>query len=464
MSVLDGKLCAAAIASLLVLCLGGCASAPEARPVAPRESAGDELDRLRTIRDRAFDDIEGRPTDESPAAHDSPSTHSPDARRAAPARPGTGRRPEWAPTGFSDLYPAYNYIVGVGSARRTEGRDDAAIAMADDRARSGVAKQIRVRLRSEFLNSAHLVTEASSGKVVVERDTTAVIDRLSSTVDLKLEGLAIADRWHDKKEDRYWALAVLDRAMTADLILDRMARQMQQVAQDYELGVGHRGRGSPFQAMRYLNAARRESLALLNYRSQLRVISPAHAGSARLVRNDELLKSVWKEAALAAEGLRLGLILFTEVDGKATPSPQAEARLSQMLRGLGLNTVKLPPLPEGAAFEQMKTASPDALRAWVGEQANCLVLGHVAAEKIGSEMLVTIRVHFYESKADLVVLDLTQGLLVASSGFDLSHKTRASNKSPARAARASLAKAAREFCKQLEAELIGALNLGKGLW
>jgi len=462
MTALGSRLgaCGAALAALLLY--GGCSSAPDALAPPTRTSDG-AVERLRASRDRAFEDIEGarssRGTAPGPSPSDRSGAESPPGVSSAPPR--TGGRPDWAPSGISARYPASDYIVGVGSCRRAQGRDNAAISMAEDRARAEVAKQIRVNIRAEFLGSARLVTEASSGKTVIAQDLTDVTDRITSSASLELAGVQIADRWYDKKAKSYWTIAVLNRATAAEGILDRLKGLMRQVRQDFELGAKHHARGSVFQAVKYYNRAKNRSLGILNYRSQLRVLSPVHADSTRLDEIDRLLTSLWKEAGRAEDELRFGVIVFARVDGKERVAAQTHAPISIKLRELGLNTVKLPRLPEGATFDQLKRASAEALRGWLGTQANCLVLARVASEQIGSEVLVTLRVYFYEAKGEMVVLDLTDARVVASAGFDLSSRTRCANRSPARAGEACLVRAAGILVAQIEKELSEGLGLGK---
>lgn len=459
MTVLAARSGALVLTGVVLALLVGCASAPVDERREKPGASPEEVARLRAVRDRAFEDIEGPRTTGGAAAKPAPSRRSA-ARSEKPSRRRDSRdQPEWVPSGFSSKYPIEEFIVGVGSCKRVRGRDSAATTTAEDRARSSLAKQIRVHLQSELQNSAYLVTEASSGKTDVKRDTTVVAERIRSRTDMKLEAVAIADRWFDKKENTYWTLAVLERATAAEAILDQMSRLTQQVMQEYDLGADHRKHGRAFLAVRHLNRGRKDSLALLGLRSQLRAISPAHAASADLVETDERLKSLWKEAALAAEELRFAVIVFAEVDGKAKSSAQTESGLSTMLRRLGLNTVKVPRLPAGATFEKFKQASSDALHGWLGTQANCLLLGTVGAESIGSELLVTINVHFYEAKAELAVIDLADARVVASAGFDLSNRTRCSNRSPARAAEAAMKKAARLVSDKIEEEIVTGLCL-----
>ena len=447
--------CASLVAFVGLSLANGCAG----KTATHEGEARDELERLRRQRDRAFEELKEAPGDLEPGVETprgEAGTPGEEARASLPAatRRTSRQRPEWVGSGFSSEYPLSKYIVGIGSCKKVGDDDYAAMAAAEDRARNAVAKTIRVRVQSEFMSAAEVVTEASSGETVVEKDAMAVMNQITSKADLDLEGLQIAHRWFDAKDDTYWALAALDRSITAEGILDRLNTLREQIRQDHQLGAALRTQGHAFRALRHLNGALGNSFGLLNYRAQLRVISPEHS-----FQDDPELVSLWREAAEAAGALRVGLILFAEVDGRASASAQAESELSGTLRALGLNTVKLAPPAAGVSYDDMKDTAPARLRDTVGADTNCLVLAHVAATHVASEPLVKLLIHFYQARGELVVLDLDEGAVVASAGFDLSSSTHTGNKERPRASAGALVKASQELGGRLRRELTESLNL-----
>jgi len=415
----------------------------------------DAMARLHADRDRAFADIEGGATDEGMAADRGVARpdREPTVSRPveAPVKPRS--RPGWVRSGLSANYPQAEYVVGIGSCRRTGAGDHAAMATAADRARSAVAKSIRVRVRSEFRSAAELVTAVASGETVIEKNAMAVMDKITSQADLVLEGAEIADRWYDADAATYWAFAALHRATVAGTLLDRLDTLRQQMKQEHELGSDLRVQGRVFQSLRHLNSALEKSFGILNYRAQLRAISPSHAPSP-----DPELTELWRDAAETRESLRLGVILFVEADGKAGTSARAEAEISRTLRAMGLNTVKLAPVPADASYGDLKS-SLARLREIVGGAVNCIVLARISAEKVGAQKLVKLLIHFYQARGELVVVDLDEDGEVAAAGFDLSPRTHAGNKEPAAAAESALVKASQELAAQLKQELSRSLNL-----
>ena len=168
---------------------------------------------------------------------------------------------------------------------------------------------------------------------------------------------------------------------------------------------------------------------------------------------------MWREAAFAAEQLRAGVLLFVEDKARQRDTGRAEAELSRALRSLGLNTVKLPPSSKDASYAALKKMSAWALRQRLAGKANCLVLARLETKHIASEQLVKLIMHFYQARGEAVVLDLDEGRVVASAGFDWSPGTHTGEEDAARAAEGALLKAAKELGLLLSEELAAGLNL-----
>ncbi len=112
--------------------------------------------------------------------------------------------PDWV-DGNSNLYPADQYLIGVGQAQK---RSDA-----EDRARAAIAKIFAVQLESrqssseEFWMSRVGAAESKDYRQTLQSDLVTRTDRL-------LTGTRIADVWRAKDNGLY-ALAVLDRMQAA---------------------------------------------------------------------------------------------------------------------------------------------------------------------------------------------------------------------------------------------------------
>jgi len=450
----------AALPLALSALVAGCAQTPGGGP----KGAQADVERLRAERDRQFAEMEGKRAEPkpggTPAVAEPAPERSPKETKEEPrptSLPESKPRPDWVGAGFAAAYPASRYIIGVGSCKRAGGADYDAIATADDRARSELAKTIRVRIKSEFESAAKLVTEARSGAVKTKQDTSSVTNQITSQTDLVLEGAQIADRWYDAKADTCWAFAALDRAAAGATILERMNRLLQEMEKDRDLGAGFRKEGRAFQAASYFNRALKDSFGLLNYRAQLRIISPSQAEAAPSA-NDAAMPSLWRDAALAAEDLRVAVVVFVQADGRRAPPGAVEAELARSLRGLGLNVVQ-GSADEKVTYAELRNRPANDLRQYVGGRANCLLLADFAAKEVTAQKLVELVIYFYRARADAALLDLDTGREVASAGFDWSADTQTGKSVPAQAADESLLKAAQEMAKLLKAELVASLNL-----
>ena len=132
------------------------------------------------------------------------------------------KAPEWVERGRSATYSDAQYMQGIGVAA-SRGDVERDRMRAEDGARAEIAREIRVQVAS-------VVEDELSDRGGEVFSATTVVTR--SSVDVLLEGVRIAERWHDKKKDVYYALAVLDR-MEAGRRLTRQMAEANRVARAY---------------------------------------------------------------------------------------------------------------------------------------------------------------------------------------------------------------------------------------
>lgn len=366
-------------------------------------------------------------------------------------------RPAWVDTGSSSLFPLNRYIVGIGAAHRFAQDPEAALIVADERARGDIAKAIRVRVTAEFQTAAELVTRVRNDETPDELSTTAVKDRIISVTDIAIEGARIADRWFDSETKTLWSLAALDRSIAGKNILDRMSHLREKIAQDSRLAADYKNAGQPFLAASYYNAATNEALAILNYRGQLTVIDPMLIDTAPFVATAEA-SLLLRESALARENLRVAVVVFAEAE-KADAQPDVlQAALERGLRELGLNIVRVS-AGEKADYDSLSAMDMPALREKFGGSCDVLILAQLKARQVAVEQLVRTPIYFYEASADAVIYDLAAGRAVSTAGFGLLPESHIGLPSSARAAEAALLKADNQLGLLLEKELRASLNI-----
>ncbi|MBM4082755.1 MAG: hypothetical protein FJ278_23820, partial [Planctomycetes bacterium] len=128
--------------------------------------------------------------------------------------------PEWVATGKHSRYPEGAFLSAVGAAASTGKRADDS-ARADENARAELAKTIRVSVQSTFTDIMRsALTHTGQGPKGKSEQFTEYLAR--SEIKLQLEHAQVADRYYDREEKTYYALAVLDRQRAAE----SLARQV----------------------------------------------------------------------------------------------------------------------------------------------------------------------------------------------------------------------------------------------
>ena len=126
--------------------------------------------------------------------------------------------PNWIDTGGIDLFPSDLFITGVGSADVKYSDTAAAQAEADSKSIAQVAKQIEVVIQ-QLSSSFEREVSSGAGETLSQRD---IWEKTAAYVKIKVEGVRIESRYYDKKQDRMFSLAVLDRMAQGRKISDEI--------------------------------------------------------------------------------------------------------------------------------------------------------------------------------------------------------------------------------------------------
>ena len=127
--------------------------------------------------------------------------------------------PKWVTTGVRAQYPTDLFITGAGSAEIKYNDTVAAQAKADARALAQVAKQIEVVIQQQT-SSIEREVSSSSGDTLNQRD---IWEKTAAYVKIKVKGVRIEDRFHDKAENRIYSFASLDRMARGRIISDEIS-------------------------------------------------------------------------------------------------------------------------------------------------------------------------------------------------------------------------------------------------
>lgn len=126
--------------------------------------------------------------------------------------------PAWIDTGAIESFPSDLFITGVGSADVTYGDTAAAQAEADSKSIAQVAKQIEVVIQ-QLSSSFEREVSSGTGETV---NQTNIWEKTAAYVKIRVEGVRIESRYHDKKQNRMFSLAVLDRMAQGRKISDEI--------------------------------------------------------------------------------------------------------------------------------------------------------------------------------------------------------------------------------------------------
>lgn len=122
-------------------------------------------------------------------------------------KPPAPQMPDWV-VSKSNSYPNARYLTGLGSGANQN--------TAADRARSEIIKTIAVTIDSSEQSKV-----AVSGTTYESSFSNTVYARATQTI----EGVEIAERWHDTARDLHYALATLEKARAAARLRAQLAQQ-----------------------------------------------------------------------------------------------------------------------------------------------------------------------------------------------------------------------------------------------
>ncbi len=127
--------------------------------------------------------------------------------------------PDWL-QGEPAAYPAERYLIGRGQG--------ASLELAQDRARAELAKVFRVRIQAASHDLSRYRHEQEGGELRRRLQQSASRE-VRTFADQVVEGVEIADVWHDSRRDLFYALAVLEREPAARRLqaeLERLDRRL----------------------------------------------------------------------------------------------------------------------------------------------------------------------------------------------------------------------------------------------
>ena len=218
----------------------------------------------------------------------------------------TGRAPDWV-TGPSLHYSQAKYLTAVGSGQSRK--------IAEKDARAEMARIFKARVDSRVKTYRKYFQVRGSGENA-DADEFSLDNLTTVSTDFVLEGSEIAEIYHQKKPEEFYALAVLDRAKTGRILRDRILR----LDEEIDTVIGKAGGSQENLArLRYLKRSLPKFAMRDALESQLRIVDLAGGGIPGRANVEEVKSQVdqllAKEVAIGvkvtgngADGLRASIL------------------------------------------------------------------------------------------------------------------------------------------------------------
>ncbi len=164
------------------------------------------------------------------------------------------KKPIWVEKGKTSRYPEQFYLIGIGLTT-SSGNPEEDRSRADNNARSELAKQIQVSVEQQITDIEQEIEKTGKrGKITTEQVSRMKVES-SSSVNLILRGLAIAERWHDPREKSHYSLAVLNRSEASSRLRAEIKKLKADAQTLISYGQGYEVRGGYILALKsYLKA------------------------------------------------------------------------------------------------------------------------------------------------------------------------------------------------------------------
>jgi TolB-like protein len=173
------------------------------------------------------------------------------AQEEVAAKPSTP--PDWVLGKGHPRFSQAGYVVGVGFS-------DTNAVSANESARSNLAKNLKVRIRSNM-------------KDVSTTERTYIESIIETEVDIVLEGVAIRDGWYDQVKGVYYSLAILERKIASTTISDRIEKVESSLKRNMSEGINAEKQGNVVESLSLYMSGYKDAPALSPLKSALYIIN-----------------------------------------------------------------------------------------------------------------------------------------------------------------------------------------------
>jgi hypothetical protein len=201
-------------------------------------------------------------------------------------------RPDWV-SGRSASYGEERYLIGVGFGSERGVAENAAFAAISRIFSANIDSQLRDREQStsSYGSGANAQAEQQEIEQLTKVSTQKVIS-----------GATIAEAWVDPQSKQIYALAVLEREVAAQALLDEIAKLDARIKA--EVGLADAAQGSGEKVM-HLSRALAASAAREKLNAELRIVDPHGSGVVAAVTGQDLVTRMAQAQASVRTGLQV---------------------------------------------------------------------------------------------------------------------------------------------------------------
>jgi len=348
--------------------------------------------------------------------------------------------PEWVKSrNASAQYTAARYLVGIGQAADT-GNKEESVKAAENVARNEIATQIRTQIQSTLtsrMEEQQKYVHKNQRSKSTTLGTQQVVSEIMTKVDLELVATEIKESYFNKRQKQYYALAVMDRNLAAEVLRKKFALSRQAGEGFFREGQDALQKNDGPRALQNFKKAKDELMKIEANEAMLDVL----AGQAAPL-NPEALTVAKCEVAMdqAFDSIRFVVQIY-EVNPTQPRSVVVQGKLIQGLREKGYNVMDNAATFANYSFDQLSNFSTEQLRALPGLKGSYLILGQATAKPSSQLAMSGATVFFFMTSADLKIVNLDTGKILIDEAFDWGNATKSGKSSPEKAAADSLTRA-----------------------
>jgi TolB-like protein len=248
------------------------------------------------------------------------------AQEEVAAKPSTP--PDWVLGRGHPRFTQTGYVVGVGFS-------DTNAVSANESARSNLAKELKVRIRSNMKDFS--TTERTYIESLIETE-----------VDTVLEGVTIKDGWYDQVKGVYYSLATLERKLASTTISSRIEKVESSLKRNMNGGVNAEKQGNVVESLSHYMSGYKDAPALSPLKS-------AHYIITRLTQSSEGQNITASDFESKIRGITHNLKFATVSGSEQTVKTQkglAEPLVAKVFLQTGGEQIPAPNIPVVFNYEK----------------------------------------------------------------------------------------------------------------